>query len=95
MDTLLRKLGIELPIVQAPMAGISTPEMAATVSNAGALGSIGIGSIDAEAARKMIVDVRPWKTTPWCNTRRALPPKVALRQDRWRASSCNAESVSL
>ena len=37
-------LGIELPIIQAPMAGVSTPEMAAAVSNAGALGSIGVGS---------------------------------------------------
>jgi nitronate monooxygenase len=29
-------LKIDLPIVQAPMAGVSTPEMAAAVSNAGA-----------------------------------------------------------
>ncbi len=30
MDPFLRKLGIALPIFQAPMAGVSTPEMAAT-----------------------------------------------------------------
>ena len=35
LDPLLRKLGIEFPIIQAPMAGVSTPEMAAAVSNAG------------------------------------------------------------
>ncbi len=37
-------LGIELPIVQAPMAGAATPELAAEVSNAGALGSLGFGT---------------------------------------------------
>lgn len=43
-----------LPIVQAPMAGVSTPELAAAVSNAGGLGSIGVGATDAAGARAMI-----------------------------------------
>ena len=38
MNSLLTNLGVKLPIIQAPMAGVSTPEMAATVSNAGAPG---------------------------------------------------------
>lgn len=36
------------------MAGVSTPEMAAAVSNAGGLGSIGVGAVDAKGAREMI-----------------------------------------
>lgn len=52
--TLLGLLDIDLPIVQAPMAGVSTPEMAAEVSNAGALGSIGVGAVDSDTARRMI-----------------------------------------
>ena len=56
--TLLEILGIDVPIIQAPMAGVSSPELAAEVSNAGALGSIGVGGTDAEGARKMIVAVR-------------------------------------
>jgi nitronate monooxygenase len=56
--TLLELLKIELPIVQAPMAGVSTPELAAAVSNAGALGSLGVGATDAEGARKMIAAFR-------------------------------------
>src|SRR5262249_46817807 len=40
------------------MAGVSTPEMAAAVSNAGGLGSIGVGSVDADRARAMIRAVR-------------------------------------
>jgi nitronate monooxygenase len=56
--TLLESLGIELPIIQAPMAGVSSPAMAAAVSNAGALGSIGVGATNAEGARRMIAAVR-------------------------------------
>lgn len=58
MSPLLRALEIELPIIQAPMAGVSSPAMAAAVSNAGALGSIGVGATDAQGARKMIEAVR-------------------------------------
>lgn len=56
--TLLEQLGVPLPIVQAPMAGVSTPELAAAVSNAGGLGSIGVGATDAAGARAMIEGVR-------------------------------------
>lgn len=44
------RLGLDLPIIQAPMAGTSTPELAAAVSNAGALGSISIASVDGSGA---------------------------------------------
>jgi nitronate monooxygenase len=65
MNALLQKLGIRLPIVQAPMAGVSTPEMAAAVSNAGGLGSIGVGAVDAETARQMITAVRASTDRPF------------------------------
>ncbi len=55
---LLDLLAIDAPILQAPMAGISTPEMAAAVSNAGGLGALGVGATDAEGARKMIAAFR-------------------------------------
>ena len=35
-------LGIDVPILQAPMAGAGTPEMAAAISNAGGLGALGV-----------------------------------------------------
>lgn len=56
--TLLERLGLDIPLVQAPMAGTSTPALAAAVSNAGALGSIGVGATDASGARAMIADLR-------------------------------------
>lgn len=72
MSTLLSKLSIDAPIIQAPMAGVSTPEMAAAVSNAGGLGSIGVGSVDAETTRQMIGDVRsrtdrPFQVNVFCH----------------------------
>ena len=51
---LLARIGIELPIFQAPMAGTSTPAMAAAVSNAGALGAIGVAAETTEGAGRMI-----------------------------------------
>src|SRR4051812_2645059 len=65
MDPLLGKIGIETPIIQAPMAGVSTPEMAAAVSNAGGLGSLGVGPVDAETTRQMIAAVRALTDRPF------------------------------
>src|SRR3546814_18823131 len=48
------RLGVEHPIIQAPMAGISTPALAAAVSNAGGLGSIAIGAASVTQALGMI-----------------------------------------
>lgn len=55
---MLDQLDVNLPIIQAPMAGVSTPELAAEVSNAGALGSIGVGATDVAGARAMIDELR-------------------------------------
>ncbi|PZE09729.1 nitronate monooxygenase, partial [Pseudomonas sp. 57B-090624] len=58
-------LGIEIPLIQAPMVGVSTPKLAAAVSNAGALGSIGIGASTPEQARAMIRDTRALTARPF------------------------------
>jgi nitronate monooxygenase len=45
----LRHFGIQFPMIQAPMAGgLSTPELAAAVSNIGGLGSLGAGYLTAD-----------------------------------------------
>ena len=56
--TIFDRLGLSLPLVQAPMAGVGTPALAAAVSDAGALGSIAVGATDAAGARIMIEEVR-------------------------------------
>ncbi len=52
--SLLKALNLRLPIIQAPMAGVSTPDLAAAVSNAGGLGSLGVGATHADGAARMI-----------------------------------------
>jgi nitronate monooxygenase len=64
-ETLLAGLGIDHPIIQAPMAGTSSPAMAAAVAEAGALGSIGVGAANAAAARKMIAETRQRTSRPF------------------------------
>jgi nitronate monooxygenase len=55
---LLELLDIQWPVILAPMAGVGTPALAAAVSNAGGLGSLGVGATNAEGARKMIAEFR-------------------------------------
>lgn len=64
-SSFLSLLGIPLPIIQAPMAGVATPELAAAVSNAGGLGSLGIGSSSVEQARQMIEQTRALTDNPF------------------------------
>lgn len=65
MTQLTSMLGIRHPIIQAPMAGVSTPKLAAAVSDAGALGSIAVGTGDALQARAAIQEVRKLTSKPF------------------------------
>ena len=58
-------LGSLYPIIQAPMAGVSTPELAAAVSNAGGLGSIASGASDVAQMRAAIHAVRKLTDRPF------------------------------
>lgn len=74
-----RALGVRHPIIQAPMAGTSTPEMAAAVSSAGALGSISIASSSLERADTMIERTRgltdgPFNVNVFCHRPAADDP---------------------
>lgn len=62
---MLHELGFDLPIIQAPMAGVSTPALAAAVSNAGGLGSLGIGASSVKQARDAIEAVRAATDKPF------------------------------
>jgi len=63
---LTKALGIQFPIIQAPMAGgTTTPELVAAVSNAGALGSLGAGYMTATDIRKAIKEIRALTNNPF------------------------------
>jgi nitronate monooxygenase len=60
------RLGISLPIIQAPMAGgPSTPELVAAVSRAGALGSFGFSYKQPEAMQRAADAVRAHTQAPF------------------------------
>jgi nitronate monooxygenase len=67
-QSFLERLALRHPIVQAPMAGVSTPKMAAAVADAGALGSLGLGaaggSTAAVQARALIEETRALSSGP-------------------------------
>ena len=65
MTPLTSLLGIRHPIIQAPMAGVSTPRLAAAVSDAGALGSIAVGAGAAAQARAAIGELRQLTAKPF------------------------------
>ncbi len=58
IDRFTRLVGIDYPIVQAGMAWVSRHELAAAVSNAGALGVIGSGGLDPSELRAEIRGLR-------------------------------------
>ena len=47
-------IGIDYPIIQAPMFGVTTPEMVIAASRAGALGSLSLGDLPAERCSELI-----------------------------------------
>jgi len=63
-NDLVSRLGLRWPVIQAPMAGVATPEMAAAVSRAGGLGSLGLGAADTGQARQMIRAARELGARP-------------------------------
>jgi len=83
--TLTARLGLSSPIVQAPMAGVTTPALAAAVSNAGALGSLGLAAMDAAAARQAIMQTRALTEQPFNVNLFCHEPAVAdaAREQRW------------
>jgi nitronate monooxygenase len=83
----LARLAVQYPIIQAPMAGVSTPRLAAAVSNAGGLGSLGLGASTAAQARQMIEETqaltsRPFNVNLFCH----VPARRdAAREAAWLA----------
>src|ERR687895_1374199 len=51
-------LGIEHPILQAPMASAATPALAAAVSGAGGLGALGSAMLPVDELRRQTAELR-------------------------------------
>ena len=80
--------GIELPVIQAPMAGVQTSALAIAVSNAGGLGSLPCAMLTPESLRAELAAItaqtsRPYNVNFFCHTPAA--PDTA-REARWRTA---------
>jgi nitronate monooxygenase len=86
MKTLRHLLGIELPVLQAPMAGVQGSALAVAVSNAGGLGALPCAMLSADALRKELEAIRsqtsrPYNVNFFCHT----PPEFdSAREESWR-----------
>jgi nitronate monooxygenase len=80
------RLGLALPIVQAPMAGFQGVGMAAAVSGAGALGSLPGAAMAPQALRDAVAEMRrggglPVNLNFFCH---AVPAADPAREAAWR-----------
>lgn len=57
-ENFIKKFHLNIPLIQAPMAGITTPALAAHVCNTGAIGSLGLGSSSLNSAAQMIKELK-------------------------------------
>jgi len=84
---ILDLFGIDLPIIQAPMAGVTTPEMVIAVSEAGGLGSLPCAQYDLAQARAALEQIRAATQRPinvnfFCHK---TPEPDTERTKAWRA----------
>lgn len=64
-NELTAQLKIDYPIIQAPMLGITTPEMVAAVSQNGGLGSLPVGGISPERTSELIRKTKSFTSKPF------------------------------
>ena len=84
--TLQQLLGIRLPVVQAPMAGVQGSALAVAVCNAGGLGSLPCAMLGPDVLRKELAAIagqtaRPYNVNFFCH---APPVPDPAREAAWR-----------
>lgn len=80
--------GIDVPLIQAPMAGVQAGALAVAVSNAGALGSLPCALLSTDGIEREIAAIkgqtsRPYNVNFFCHV---PPPVDADREAAWRAA---------
>ena len=88
MTPIRELLGVELPILQAPMAGVQGSALAIAVSSAGGLGALPCAMLSAEQMRAELAAIRagtnkPFHVNFFCHT---TPEPDAAREAAWRAA---------
>jgi nitronate monooxygenase len=89
-NRLTEKLGIDYPIIQGPLGGLSSQRLTAAVSNFGGLGSFGALSLSPEEIRNLISQIRSLTSKPF-----AVNLWVSMEDDGARTSDEAAFNRSL
>src|SRR5262245_14905298 len=84
------RLGIEYPIIQGPLGGLSTQRLTAAVSNFGGLGSFGAHGLSPSASKDVIAEIRELTSKPF-----AINLWVSMEDEGARTSGSEAFSRSL
>jgi nitronate monooxygenase len=79
-------IGVEFPIIQAPMAGVQASALTVAVSNAGGLGSLPCAMLSADAMRQELAAIRSQTSKPYnVNFFCHAPPMADPRREKaWR-----------
>jgi nitronate monooxygenase len=104
MSVMCERLGIEIPIIQAPMGGAVGPALAAAVSNAGGLGTLALWGADVDTLRRQVRETQALTSKPFAvNLNLEFPQEerleVCLREGVpiisffWREPSALVERV--
>ena len=64
-NRLTEKLGIEYPLIQGPLGGLSSQRLTSAVSNFGGLGSFGAHGLAPEAIKDVIAQIRSLTSKPF------------------------------
>lgn len=89
-NRLTAKLGIDYPIIQGPLGGLSSQRLTAAVSNFGGLGSFGVHGLAPEAIKDVIAQIRSLTSKPF-----AMNLWVSMEDEGARTSDEDAFNRSL
>jgi nitronate monooxygenase len=89
-NRLTEKLGIDYPLIQGPLGGLSSQKLTAAVSNFGGLGSFGAHGLTPEAIKDVIAQIRALTSKPF-----AMNLWVSMEDEGARRSDETAFSRSL
>jgi nitronate monooxygenase len=89
-NRLTAKLGIDYPVIQGPLGGLSSQRLTAAVSNFGGLGSFGAHGLAPEAIKDVIGEIRSVTSKPF-----AMNLWVSMEDEGARTSDENAFNRSL
>src|SRR6201986_2342418 len=64
-NRLTAKLGIDYPIIQGPLGGLSSQRLTAAVSNFGGLGSFGAHGLQPDPIKDVIAEIRSLTSKPF------------------------------